>query len=49
MWDQTCEKSFKKLKELLTNALILRSVDPNKDFVVCNDSCNDVLGGVLTQ
>ena len=49
VWDQKCEESFKKLKELLTTAPILRIVDPNKDFVVCNDACNDGLGGVLTQ
>ena len=24
-------------------------MDPNKDFVVCTDACNDGLGGVLTQ
>ena len=24
-------------------------MDPNKDFVVCSDACNEVLGGVLTQ
>ena len=44
-----CEESFKKLKELLTTAPILRIADPNKDFVVCTDACNDGLGGVLTQ
>ena len=49
MWDQKCEESFKKLKELLTTALILRMLDPNKDFVVCTDACNNGLGGVLTQ
>ena len=24
-------------------------MDPNNDFVVCTDACNDGLGGVLTQ
>ena len=48
-WNQKCEESFKKLKNLLTNAPILRIVDPNKDFVVCTDACNDGLGEVLTQ
>ena len=42
-------RNFKKLKELLTTAPILRIVDPKKDFVVCTDACNDGLGGVLTQ
>ena len=44
-----CEEIFKKLKTLLTSAHILRIADPNKDFVVCTDACNDGLGGVLTQ
>ena len=48
-WNQKCEDSFKKLKNLLTSAPILRIVDPNKDFIVCIDACNDSLGGVLTQ
>ena len=49
VWDKKCEESFKKLKELLTTTPILRIVDPNKDFVVCTDACNDGLGGVLSQ
>ena len=49
MWDQKCEESFKKLKESLTTTPILRIADPNKDFVVCTDACNDGFGGVLTQ
>ena len=47
--NQKCEESFKKLKTLLTSAPILRIADPNKEFVVCTDACNDGLGGVLTQ
>ena len=38
-----------KLKGLLTIAPILRIVDPNKDFIVCTNACNNDLGGVLTQ
>ena len=48
-WNHKCEERFKKLKNLLTSAPILRIVDPNKEFVVCKDTCNDGLGGVLTQ
>ena len=48
-WNQKCEESFKKLKTLLTTAPILRIADPNKEFVVCTDACNEGLGGVLTQ
>ena len=46
--NQKCEEIFNKLKELLTTAPILKIVDPNKDFVVCTDACNEGLGGVLT-
>ena len=48
-WNQKCEESFKKLKTLLTSAPILRIADPNKEFAVCTDACNEGLGGVLTQ
>ena len=47
-WNQKCEDSFKKSKTLLTTAPILRIGDPNKDFIVCTDTCNDGLGGFLT-
>ena len=30
-------------------APILRIANPNKDFLVCTDDCNDGLGGALTQ
>ena len=48
-WNKKCEESFKKLKTLLTRAPILRIANPNKEFVVCTDACNDSLGGVITQ
>ena len=48
-WSQKYEASFKKIKILLTTAPILRIVDPNRDFIVCTNACNDALGGVLTQ
>ena len=48
-WNKKCEESFKNLKTLLTSAPILRIEDHNKEFVVCTDACNDVLGGVLTE
>jgi hypothetical protein len=37
------------LKKLLTSAPILRIADPNEDFIICRDSCNEGLGGVLSQ
>ena len=36
-WSQKCEDSFKKLKTLLSTALILRIVDPSKVFILCID------------
>ena len=48
-WNQKCEEIFKKLKTLLTSTPILRIADPNKEFEVCIDACNDGLGSVLTQ
>ena len=48
-WNQKCEDNFRMLKTLLTTAPILKIVDPNKDFIVCTDTCNDGLGGVLTH
>ena len=47
-WSQKCENSFKKLITLLTTTPILRIGYPNKYFIVCTDTCNDSLGGVLT-
>jgi hypothetical protein len=48
-WMMDCEKSFQHLKQLLTSAPILRIPDPNEDFIVCRDACNEGLGGVLSQ
>jgi hypothetical protein len=48
-WMTDCERSFQHLKQLLTSAPILRIADPNEDFIVCTDACNEGLGGVLSQ
>ena len=48
-WMTDCERSFQHLKQLLTSAPILRIVDPNEDFIVCTDACNEGLSGVLSQ
>ena len=49
IWNEKCEVSFKKIKELLTKAHVLRVGDMDKDFVVCTDACKEGLGGVLLQ
>jgi hypothetical protein len=33
-WIEECENSFHQLKQLLTNAPILKIADPNMDFMV---------------
>jgi hypothetical protein len=48
-WMSDFERIFQHLKQLLTSAPILRIADPNKDFIVCTDECNEELGGVLSQ
>jgi hypothetical protein len=37
------------LKQLLTNAPILRIANPNEYFVVCIDACKEGMGGFLSQ
>ena len=37
VWDQKCEESSNKIKELLTTAPILKIEYLDKDFVVCTD------------
>ena len=49
VWFEKSEKRFHKLKKVLTNAPILKIVDPNKEFVVCTYACIEGLGGVLMQ
>jgi hypothetical protein len=48
-WTENCERSFQKLKQLLTNAPILRIADPNEYCLVCIDACKEGLGGFLNQ
>lgn len=37
------------MKKLLTSTLVLKVVDPNKDFIVCTNACIEGMGGVLMQ
>ena len=48
-WTAECATRFDKLKQLLTNALVLRIADPDKDFVICTNSCKEGLSGVSMQ
>jgi hypothetical protein len=48
-WTEKCEKSFQRLKQLLTGAPILRISDPNGYFRVCIDACKEGMGGFLNH
>jgi hypothetical protein len=48
-WTADCERTFQHMKQLLTSAPIQRIADPEEDFIVCTDACNEGLGGVLSQ
>ena len=45
-WIEECERSFQRLKQLLTSAPILRIANLNEDIVVCTDACKEGLGRV---
>ena len=44
---EECEAGFEQIKQFLTHAPMLNILDPNKEFVVCIDSCKRGLRGVL--
>ena len=48
-WDDECSKSFKFLKDSLTNAPLLRSPDWSKPFRGHIDASQEAVGGTLTQ
>ena len=49
IWTSKCEDIFQEMKYLLTNALVLKLVYPNKDFLVCIDACKEGLEGLIMQ
>ena len=44
-----CQESFKKIKRLLTMALVLMVADPYHDYIVYTYSSKEGLGGDLSQ
>ncbi|KAA3480517.1 DNA/RNA polymerases superfamily protein [Gossypium australe] len=48
-WSEKCQQSFKQLKALLTEALVLVQPESGKEFVVFNDALLNGLGYVLMQ
>jgi hypothetical protein len=49
VWTEKCAEAFRRLKESLTTAPILRVPDMGTDFLVCTDASKEGLGGVLMQ
>jgi hypothetical protein len=49
VWTEKCEEAFRRVKELLTTAPILKVPDMDADFLVCTDASKEGLGGVLMQ
>ena len=49
MWTANCQQSFDQLIHLLTTTTILKIADPNKEFVICIDACQEGVGEILTQ
>jgi hypothetical protein len=49
VWTEKCAEAFRRLKELLTTAPILKVPDMDANFLVCTDASKEGLGGVLMQ
>ncbi|XP_021631856.2 uncharacterized protein LOC110629250 [Manihot esculenta] len=48
-WDERCQKSFEKLKQMLIEALVLTQPELGKDFVIYSDASHNGLDCVLMQ
>jgi hypothetical protein len=48
-WDDTCDRAFEEIKELLITAPILAHFDPEKETLVEADSSGYATGGLLLQ
>jgi len=48
-WTEECERSFQRLKQLLTSDPILRMADLNEDFIVFTDAWKEGQGGFLSH
>ena len=49
VWTEKCTEAFRRLKELLKTAPILKVPDMDAKFLVCTDTSKEELGGVLMQ
>ena len=48
-WTSTQEEAFNELKTKLTEAPVLKTADPEKDYTVTSDGSDTVVGAVLSQ
>jgi len=48
-WDDTCQVAFVRLKNMLSDMVILAYPDPNKDYRLYTDASNFSIGACLTQ
>lgn len=48
-WTVECRLRFEQSKHLLTSSPILKVVDPEMDFTVYTDACQQGVGGVLMK
>ena len=49
IWNEECEKAFKKIKEYLCSSPILSIYDHNREVFIYTDASGDGLGAVLKQ
>ena len=49
VWSEACESAFRKVKELLASAPVLKQPDRNKPYVIETDASEWALGMVLMQ
>jgi hypothetical protein len=49
VWTEKCGEAFRRLKEMLTMAPILKVPYMDVNFLVCTDASKEGLGGVLMQ
>jgi len=48
-WDESCQKAFDKLKEILCSEPILQYPDFTKQFILTIDASGKALGAILSQ
>ena len=49
VWDDTCQKAFDKIKEVISREMLLAFLDLEKEFHIYTDASNYQLGAVIMQ